>query len=111
MNNGTKKKYLIETANKNTTPHRLRNVDFFISTRGGKTMAVARKLLLRKDVRSASRSISPNNIDLRVETSLKGNEEILRLLETIRGMEGVREAVWNEIVQVIETKKNGAIRP
>lgn len=74
-------------------------------------MAVARKLLLRKDVRSASRSISPNNIDLRVETSLKGNEEILRLLETIRGMEGVREAVWNEIVQVIETKKNGAIRP
>ena len=74
-------------------------------------MAVARKLLLRKDVRSASRSISPNNIDLRVETSLKGNEGILRLLETIKGMEGVREPVWKEIVQVIETKKNGAIRP
>ena len=68
-------------------------------------MTVARKLLLRKDVQSASRSLSPNNIDLRVETRLKGNEEILRLLETIRGMEGVREAVWNQIVEVIEIKK------
>ena len=113
MNNGTKKKDLIETANKEntTTSDRLHNVDFFISTKGGMTMAVARKLLLRKDVQSASRSLSPNNIDLRVETRLKGNEDILRLLETIKRMKGVREAVWNEIVQVIERKKKMESHP
>jgi hypothetical protein len=105
MNNNIKQ-IVKETRNeKNITPDRLRNVDFFISTKGGMTRAVARKLLLRKDVKSASRSLSPNNIDLRLETSLKGNEEILRLLGTIKGMEGVRDAVWNEVIDIIGSKK------
>lgn len=86
-------------------PAKLHNVDFFISTEGGMTMAVARKLLSRREVRSASRSIGQHDIDLRVAATLKDSEELLRLLETINGMEGVRDAMWNEVVQVVEIKK------
>ena len=76
-----------------------RRVDYFLATVGGKTKQIAQELLKRDDVVFIGRSIGQQTIDLRVETILNSNSEILELLEYMKGMDGVREAVWSEIVE------------
>ena len=56
-----------------------RRVDFFISTSGGKT-------------------------DVLAKTIVKDNHEILDLLETLQAMDGIRDAVWSEIVETVVNK-------
>lgn len=85
-----------------------RKVDFFISTSHGMTIAIGKKLLKRPEVISASRSIGEPTIDLRVEALMNCNGEILDMLEYIKGMHGVREVIWSEIVQVIGRKELAA---
>ncbi len=48
---------------------------------------------MRDDVVYVGRSIGQQTIDLSVETVLKGNSEILKMQEILKGMEGVREVV------------------
>ena len=68
-----------------------RRVDFFISTSGGKTDALAKDLLSLNQVTAVGKSIGEHTIDLRVETIVKDNHEILDLLETLQAMDGIRE--------------------
>lgn len=82
-----------------------RNIDFFISTSKGTTVKIGKKLLQHDDVLAAYRSIGEPTIDLRIETSLKDNGDILEMLESIKGIEGVTNAVWSEIVEVIGKKE------
>ena len=82
-----------------------RKVDFFISTSQGKTVTVGKKLLKRSEVISASRSIGQPTIDLRIEAFMRDNGEILDMLEYIKGMSGVRDAIWSEIIDVIGRKQ------
>ena len=79
-------------------------VDFFISTSGGKTDALANDLLSLNQVTAVGKSIGEHTIDLRVETIVKDNHEILDLLETLRAMDGIRDAVWSEIVETVGNK-------
>ena len=81
-----------------------RRVVFLLATERGKTKAVARELLKRDDVVYIGRSIGQPTIDLMVETVVKDNSEILELQEVLKAMEGVREVVWTEIVEVIGRK-------
>ena len=81
-----------------------RRVDFFISIRNGMVKSVAKKLVELDDVTYVGKSIGEHTIDLRVETIVKDNSVLLDLLEVIKGMEGVRDVVWSEIVTVVGRK-------
>jgi DNA-binding Lrp family transcriptional regulator len=81
-----------------------RRVDFLIATQGGSTMTVGKELLKREEVTYVARAIGEHTIDLRVETFIKDNAELLNLLEEVKGMEGVKDVVWSEIVEVIGRK-------
>lgn len=81
-----------------------RRVDFFVSIRNGMVNAVANELMELDDVTYVGKSIGEHTIDLRVETIVKDNSVLLDLLEKIKGMEGVRDVVWSEIVSVVGRK-------
>lgn len=81
-----------------------RHVDFLISTQNGRTMQIIKRLEKMREVVSITRSIGQPTIDLKVETILVGNEEILDILETIKSMDGVREAIWSESIQRVVQK-------
>jgi DNA-binding Lrp family transcriptional regulator len=81
-----------------------RRVDFFISIRNGMVNTVANRLMELNDVTYVGKSIGEHTIDLRVETIVKDNAVLLDLLESIKGMEGVKDVVWSEIVSVVGRK-------
>lgn len=81
-----------------------RRIDFFISIRNGMVNAVAKKLIEMDGVTYVGKSIGEHTIDLRVETIVKDNSVLLDLLEVIKGIEGVRDVVWSEIVSVVGQK-------
>ena len=83
-----------------------RRVDFFISIKNGKINSVANKLLDIDEVTYVGKSIGEHTIDLRVETIVKDNVILLDLLEKIKGMDGVNDVVWSEIVSVVGRKKS-----
>ena len=79
-------------------------VDFLIATESGKTDVVAKNLLKREEVIYVGKSIGQHTIDMRVETVLEDNAEILRMMELLKGMKGVKDVMWTEIVEVIGRK-------
>ena len=81
-----------------------RRIDFFISIRNGLVNAVANKLMDFDHVTYVGKSIGEHTIDLRVETIVKDNAILLDLLEEIKGMDGVKDIVWSEIVSVVGSK-------
>jgi DNA-binding Lrp family transcriptional regulator len=83
-----------------------RRADLFISTRNGKTPAVARKLLSNDLVTYVGRSIGEHTIDLRAEIIIKDNAELLDILEEVKSIDGVSDAIWSEVVHVIGRKRS-----
>ena len=81
-----------------------KRVDFFIAIRDGMVNAVANKMLDFDEVTYIGKSIGEHTIDLRVETILKDNASILDFLEKIKAMDGIKDAVWSEIVSVVGRK-------
>lgn len=81
-----------------------RRIDFFISIRNGMVNAVANKLMDFDHVTYVGKSTGEHTIDLRVETIVKDNAILLDLLEEIKGMDGVKDVVWSEIVSVVGSK-------
>lgn len=85
-------------------------VDFLIATESGKTGRIGLELLKRDEVIYVGKSIGQHTIDLRVETVLKDNGEILRMMELMKAMEGIKEVVWTEIVEVVGRKSSIPVR-
>ncbi len=81
-----------------------RLIDFFISIKNGLVNDVVNKLMELNDMTYVGESIGEHTIDLRVETIVKDNVVLLDLLEQIKGMEGVKDVVWSEIVNVVGRK-------
>jgi len=79
-------------------------IDFLIATESGKTDLIARALLKLEEVIYVGKSIGQHTIDLRVETILRDNAEILRVLEYLKATSGIKEVVWTEIVEVVGRK-------
>lgn len=79
-------------------------VDFLIATESGKTDLIGRTLLKRDEVIYVGKSIGQHTIDLRVDTILKDNAEILRMMELLKATPGVKEVVWTEVVHVLGAK-------
>ena len=65
------------------------------------TDAVSKKLLDFDEVTYVGKSIGQHTIDLRVEIIVRDNGQLLDLIEKIKGMDGVNDAIWSEIVQVV----------
>jgi DNA-binding Lrp family transcriptional regulator len=85
-------------------------VDFLIATESGKTGRIGMELLKRDEVIYVGKSIGQHTIDLRVETVLKDNGEILRMMELMKAMDGIKEVVWTEIVEVVGRKMSIPVR-
>jgi DNA-binding Lrp family transcriptional regulator len=83
-----------------------RRVDLLISVKNGKINSIANKLLDIDEVTYVGKSIGEHTIDLRVESIVKDNIILLDLLEKIKGMDGVNDVVWSEIVSVVGRKKS-----
>ena len=81
-----------------------RRVDFFISVKNGKVNTIANNLIGVDEVTYVGKSIGEHTIDLRVESIVKDNVRLLDLLEEIKGMDGVNDVVWSEIVSVMGRK-------
>jgi DNA-binding Lrp family transcriptional regulator len=96
--------YLIKSYSLDPIKFGWRRIDFLIATEGGATMSVGKELLKRPEVTYVARSIGEHTIDLRVETFVQDNNELLNLLEDVKGMDGVKDVVWSEIVEVIGRK-------
>lgn len=79
----------------------LRRIDILISTTGGATINLGRALLKRSGVIVAARTIGEHTIDLKIGALVRSNAEVLDLLEEIKSMDGVRDAVWTETVELI----------
>jgi DNA-binding Lrp family transcriptional regulator len=97
-------RYLIKSYALDPLKFGWRRIDLLIATEGGSTMTVGLELLKRKEVTYVARSIGEHTIDLRVETFIQDNSELLNLLEDVKGMNGVKDVVWSEIVEVIGRK-------
>jgi hypothetical protein len=81
-----------------------RRVDFLIATQAGLTISIANKLMKIIEVVTVGRSIGEPTIDLRAELIVKDNEQLFELLEQVKAIDGVRVAVWSEIVQIVGNK-------
>jgi DNA-binding Lrp family transcriptional regulator len=83
-----------------------RRADLFISTKNGKTSYVAKRLLSTDAVTYVGRTIGEHTIDLRAEIIIKDNAELLDMLEKVKSIDGVSDAIWSEVVQVIGRKRS-----
>ena len=81
-----------------------RKIDLLIYTKGGGTIELGKELLQRDEVMYAARTIGEHTIDLRIEVFVKDNGQLLDLLEDVKGMNGVRDVVWTEVVETIGRK-------
>ena len=98
--------FLTSTYTLNVERFGWRRVDLLIYTRNGRTDSVANKLLENEEVVYVGKSIGEHTIDLRVEIIVRDNAELLDILEKVKAMDGVNDAVWSEIVQVVGTKRS-----
>jgi hypothetical protein len=82
----------------------LRQVEFLISTGGGRTMAIGKELLRREQVAYVARTIGQFNIDLRAEVFVQNGEELMDLIEAVKAIRGVKDMVWSEVIEVVGRK-------
>jgi DNA-binding Lrp family transcriptional regulator len=83
-----------------------RRVDLLIATRNGKTNAVAKYLLSNVEVTYVGKSIGQPTIDLKAEIVIKDNAELLDILEKVKAIDGVKDTVWSEIIEVVGRKRS-----
>jgi DNA-binding Lrp family transcriptional regulator len=84
----------------------LRQVELLISIGGGRTMAIGKELLKRDQVAYVARTIGQFNIDLRAEVFVQTGEELVNLIEEVKAMQGVKDMVWSEVIEVVGRKNH-----
>lgn len=67
-------------------------------------MAIGKELLKRDEVAYVARTIGQFNIDLRAEVFIQNGQELIDLIEAVKGMEGVKDMVWSEVIEVVGRK-------
>jgi len=82
----------------------LRQVEFLISTRGGKTLAIGQDLLKRKEVAYVARTIGEFTIDLRAEVFVKNGAELVNMIEEVKAIDGVKDLIWSEVIEIVGRK-------
>lgn len=79
-------------------------VDFFVATERGMTGKVAVEAMKFDEVVQVGRSIGQQTIDLHIQAILRGNAEILMMMEKLKSMEGIKDVIWSEVVEVVGRK-------
>lgn len=79
-------------------------VDFLVATERGKTLSIAKQLLKLDEVVYVGRSIGQQTIDLHVHAVLEGNADILRIMEQLKAMPGIKDVIWTEVVDLVGKK-------
>ena len=96
--------YLVKTYSLDPVKFGFRRIDLLIAIGGGTSISVGKELLKSDKVLSVERTIGEHTIDLRVETLVKENAELLELLEEVEAMNGVRDVIWTEVIATIGRK-------
>ena len=104
------KEFLRSTSTLDHSKFGWHKVDFLIATESGKTDLIGKTLLKRDEVIYVGKSIGQHTIDLKVETILEDNAEILRMMELLKATDGIKEVVWTEIVEVVGRKTSVPIQ-
>ena len=79
-------------------------IQFLVATMGGKTTSIAKEMAKMNQIVHVSKSIGDHTIDLHVIAVVHDNSELLEVMEQIRSVEGVKDAIWTESVQPMSTK-------
>jgi DNA-binding Lrp family transcriptional regulator len=83
-----------------------RNADLLISTSRGAAASIGKELLSHNAITRVCRSIGEHTIDLHAQMVFKNNTELLNVIEWIKGLDGVRDVIWTEPVELVG-KKDG----
>src|SRR6185295_17640011 len=78
-----------------------RNADLLISTSRGKASYIGKELLTNNSITRVCRSIGEHTIDLHAEIVFKDNTELLHVIEWIKGLEGTKDVIWTEPVELM----------
>ena len=78
-----------------------RNADLLISTSKGAASSIGKELLSHNAITRVCRSIGEHTIDLHAEIVFKNNTELLNVIEWIKALDGVKDVVWTEPVEVV----------
>jgi DNA-binding Lrp family transcriptional regulator len=103
------KEYIIASYSLNSKNFGWRNVDLLIATERGATLQVGKALLERPDVSIVATMLGEHAINLRAEALVVTNAELLRLLEQVKAIDGVRDVLWCEVVETIGKKNLGTL--
>ena len=86
-----------------------RNADLLISTSKGVASAIGKELLTHNSITRVCRSIGEHTIDLNAEIVFKNNSELLNTIEWIKSLDGVKDVVWTEPVEIVGKKDSHAL--
>jgi hypothetical protein len=79
-----------------------RRAQLLISTANGMATKVGRDLLSScPEVMLVNRSIGEHTIDLLAEIVFRDNRELARIIDGIKAMEGVKDVVWVENIEML----------
>lgn len=78
-----------------------RRADLLVSTYKGVASAIGKELLTHNSITRVCRSIGEHTIDLHAEIVFKNNSELLNVIEWIKSLDGVKDVVWTEPVEVV----------
>jgi DNA-binding Lrp family transcriptional regulator len=81
------------------TKYGFRRVDFLIESGSGFNDKIAKRLMQIPEVISVSQTIGEHTIDLIAELIVRDNSQILVLTEQVKGMQGVKDVIWTEVVK------------
>jgi DNA-binding Lrp family transcriptional regulator len=82
-----------------------RNADLLISTSRGAAASIGKELLSHNAITRVCRSIGEHTIDLHAQMVFKNNTELLNVIEWIKGLDGVRDVIWTEPVELVGKKQ------
>jgi len=81
-----------------------RRADLLVSTFKGTSPNVGKGLLTHNSITRVCRSIGEHTIDLHAEIVFKDNTELLNVIEWIKSLDGVKDVVWTEPVELVGKK-------
>jgi DNA-binding Lrp family transcriptional regulator len=103
------KEYITANYSLNSKNFGWRTVDLLIATERGATLQVGKELLKRRDISSVASMLGEHAINLRAEALVMSNAELLRLLEQVKAIDGVRDVLWCEVVETIGKNSLGTL--
>ncbi len=81
-----------------------RFIELLIQTGGGRTEEIGKELFEHKEITFVARTIGQFTIDLRAEAFVRNSGELLEIIEEVKAIDGVKDVMWSEIVEVVGRK-------